>query len=75
MLPTVLRDEAWGSLSVPMLILVGAHEKRYDAARAVARIGRVAPQVTIERVEGAGHDLALSQADVVNARVLAFLRG
>ena len=47
----------------------------WRAARAVARIERVAPQVTIERVEGAGHDLALSQADVVNARVLAFLRG
>lgn len=74
-LPTVLRDEDWGALRVPTLILVGAHEKHYDAARAVARIERVAPRVTIERIEGAGHDLALAQAEVVNARVLAFLSG
>lgn len=73
-LPTVLTDAEWRSLSVPTLVLVGAHEKHYDAGRAVARLRAVAPHVAIERIEGAGHDLALAQADLVNEKVLAFLR-
>lgn len=73
-LPTVVSDEAWRSLRVPALILVGEHEKHYSAARAVERIRRVAPDVRIERVADAGHDLPLAQAERVNEVVLAFLR-
>jgi pimeloyl-ACP methyl ester carboxylesterase len=74
-LPTVLTDDEWRSLRVPMLVLVGEHEKHYSAARAVARLHRVAPQVQIESLAGCGHDLALTKAAEVNAKVLAFLTG
>ncbi len=72
-LPTVLTDDEWRALRVPTLVLVGEHEKHYSARRAVERVRRVAPGVQIESIAGAGHDLALAQADVVNAKVLAFL--
>ncbi len=72
-LPTVLTDEEWRSLRVPMLVLVGEHEKHYFAARAVERLHRVAPHIQIESIAGAGHDLPLTKAAEVNEKVLAFL--
>ncbi len=72
-LPTVLTDDEWRSLRVPMLILVGEHEKHYFADRAVERLRRVAPAVRIESLAGCGHDLPLTKAAEVNEKVLAFL--
>jgi pimeloyl-ACP methyl ester carboxylesterase len=73
-LPKKLSDQEWQSLHVPMLVLVGEHEKHYSPTKAVRRLNRVAPQVKIEVISGAGHDLTLVQADVVNQKVLEFLR-
>ena len=71
--PSVLTDDQLRSITVPVLYLVGENEKIYSPARAIERLGRVAPQVQAEVISGAGHDLSLVQADVVNRRVLEFL--
>lgn len=71
--PSVLTDEEWQSIAVPMLYLVGENEKIYPAERAVERLSRVAPHVQAEIIPGAGHDLSLVQAELVNRRVLEFL--
>ncbi|HKS96298.1 MAG TPA: alpha/beta hydrolase, partial [Terriglobia bacterium] len=47
-MPRVWTDAEWRELSVPALFLVGEHETIYDAGEAVARLNRVAPQVTTE---------------------------
>ncbi len=73
-MPPVLRDEEWTGLKPPSLFLVGANEKIYSAKAAVRRLGRVAPQITAEIVPGAGHDLSVVQSEIVNRRVLEFLR-
>jgi pimeloyl-ACP methyl ester carboxylesterase len=70
---TVLSDEALRSIRVPALILIGENEKIYSAEKAVARVKRVAPQIRTEIIPRAGHDLWVSQAAVVNEKVLAFL--
>jgi pimeloyl-ACP methyl ester carboxylesterase len=72
-LPPVLSDAEWASLRVPVLFLVGEHEKVYPAQEAVRRLKRVAPSVRAEIVPGAGHDLTFVQAGLVNRRILEFL--
>jgi pimeloyl-ACP methyl ester carboxylesterase len=74
-MPPVLADAAWRSLSVPALFLVGEHEVIYSPTRAIARLQRVAPQITAEIVSDAGHDLTVVQAEEVNCRILKFLSG
>jgi pimeloyl-ACP methyl ester carboxylesterase len=73
--PTVLKDDAWRSLRVPTLFLVGANEKIYSAEKAIQRLHDVAPQIQAEIIPGAGHDLSIVQAERVNERVLSFLQG
>jgi len=73
-IPPVWKDAEWRALSVPALFLVGEHERVYDAGKAVRRLRHVAPQVTVEIIPGAGHDLTLAQADLVNRRILEFVK-
>ncbi len=72
--PPVLTDAEWASWKVPTLFLVGEHEVIYNAAKAVRRLERVAPQVRAEIIPGAGHDLSFAQAALFNRRILEFLR-
>jgi pimeloyl-ACP methyl ester carboxylesterase len=71
--PTVLKDSELQALRMPSLYLVGEHEKIYSAAKAVERLKRVAPQIRAEIVPGAGHDITIAQAQLVNGRILEFL--
>jgi pimeloyl-ACP methyl ester carboxylesterase len=70
---TVLSDEQLRSIRVPALILIGENERIYSAEKAVSRVRRVAPQIRVEIIPGAGHDLWVSQAEVVTGKILAFL--
>lgn len=72
--PTVLRDAEWQSLKIPALYLVGENEKIYSAQKAIQRLHRVAPHIKAEIIPNAGHDLTIVQAEMVTAKVLAFLR-
>ena len=71
--PSVLTDDQLRSITVPVLYLVGENEKIYSPERAIERLGRVAPQVQAEVISGAGHDLSLVQAELVNQKILEFL--
>ncbi len=73
-LPPVWKDAEWGALSVPALFLVGEHETIYDSRKAVRRLKRVAPQVAAEIIPGAGHDLAIAQAEMIDRRILEFVK-
>ena len=72
--PTVLNDVELKSINVPTLYLVGNHEKIYSARKAIQRLHKVAPQIKTEVIPDAGHDLTFVQADMVNKKVLKFLR-
>ncbi len=73
-LPPVLTDAEWANLKVPALFLVGEYEVIYSPAKALERLKRVAPQVRAEIVPGAGHDLTVAQADLLNRTIAEFLR-
>jgi len=59
---------------VPALYLVGEHEKIYSAQKAIQRLRKVAPNIKAVVIPNAGHDLTIVQAEMVNTKVLEFLR-
>ena len=72
--PTVLNDKELQGITVPVLYLVGENEKLYSAPKAIQRINRVAPRIKAEIIPNAGHDLTMVQAEMVNRKVLEFLK-
>jgi pimeloyl-ACP methyl ester carboxylesterase len=72
--PTVLGDKELQSINVPALYLVGENEKIYSAQKAIQRLHQVAPQIKAEVIPNAGHDLTIVQAEMVNTKVLEFLK-
>ncbi len=72
--PTVLEDEELQSIKVPTLYLVGEHEKIYSAQKAIQRLHKAAPHIKAEVIPNAGHDLTIVQAEMVNTKVLEFLK-
>jgi pimeloyl-ACP methyl ester carboxylesterase len=73
-LPTPLSDAELRAMQVPVLLLVGDREVIYDASRALARARRLIPDFAGEVVPDCGHDMCFSQRQVVDARVLDFLK-
>jgi pimeloyl-ACP methyl ester carboxylesterase len=71
--PHVLTDEELSSFDVPVLFLVGENEKIYSPLAAVERLNRVNPAIETRVVQGAGHDLTLVKAELVDSLVLQFL--
>ncbi len=71
--PAVLADAELRSLKVPALFLVGENEKIYAAQKAIQRLNKVAPQIKTELIPGAGHDLTIARAEIVNRKTLEFL--
>jgi pimeloyl-ACP methyl ester carboxylesterase len=72
--PTVLTDEEFRSINMPALYLVGENEKIYSASKAIQRLHKVAPHIKAEVIPNAGHDLTIVQAEMVNTKVLEFLK-
>ena len=71
--PSVITDLELSSIHVPTQIIIGEHENVYSAKKAVDRLRRVAPQIKVALVPNAGHDLLLSQTELVNEIILEFL--
>ena len=72
--PTVLEDQELQSIKVPTLFVDGENEKIYSAKKAVQRLNQVAPHIKTEIIPNAGHDLTLVQAEMVNRKILDFLK-
>jgi pimeloyl-ACP methyl ester carboxylesterase len=73
-MPAVVSDEALRAMRVPTLLLIGDHEVISDPARALERAHRLIPDFEGELVPGCRHDMCASRHDIVDARVLEFLK-
>lgn len=73
-LPTVLSDSELQQLKVPVLYLVGENEKCYNGKDAVNRLNKIAPKIETEFIKGTGHDLMFTHTDMINKRILEFLK-
>lgn len=72
--PTILSDEDWQNIKVPLMFVVGENEKIYSAENAVERLNSVNQSVRTEIIPNAGHDLTIVQSERFNNLVLDFLK-
>ena len=70
-----LSDEELRAMHVPVLVLIGDREVLNDAGAALARARRLMPDVEGELVPDSSHEMCVSQYQIVNARVVDFLKG
>jgi pimeloyl-ACP methyl ester carboxylesterase len=70
--PTVLSDGELRQIKVPMLLLIGEHEKINPPLAAIERCKRLAPAITVKMIKGAGHDLPLVQSEEVSVAIRDF---
>jgi pimeloyl-ACP methyl ester carboxylesterase len=73
-LPPVVRDEELRQVHAPTLLLLGDHEVVYDYRTAKQRAERLIPDVRVAVIPEAGHLLNYDQPDLVNDKILAFLK-
>lgn len=73
-MPAALSDDELRAIQVPVLLLIGEHEVIYDPAEALARARRLFRDVQGELVPQSSHDMCFSQRQIVDARVLDFLK-
>jgi pimeloyl-ACP methyl ester carboxylesterase len=57
------------------LVLYGENEIMYSPHEALARLEKIAPGIKAEIIPNAGHDLNFAQAEIMNKKVLRFLKG
>jgi len=72
--PHRLTYAQWNQLPQPLLLLVGERDNIYPARRVVEHINRVAPHIKTVILPDLGHALEMAQPDVVNAKILEFLK-
>ena len=72
--PEVFSDEELRSMQVPTLLLIGQQEVLYDPEAAVGRARRLIPNFEGGLVPQANHEMTISQHEIVDRRVLEFLK-
>ncbi len=72
--PTVLTDSELQKLEIPVLFLVGDHETAYNANDAISRLNKVNPKIKTDLIPNTGHELMFSHTDMVNQKILEFLK-
>jgi pimeloyl-ACP methyl ester carboxylesterase len=72
-MPAVLSDAELGAIQAPTLLLIAEHEILYEPHSTLRTAMTRMPGLEGEIVPGAHHLAAMSQPDVVNARIVDFL--
>jgi pimeloyl-ACP methyl ester carboxylesterase len=67
-------DEQLHRLRMPSLVLLGENSIVHEPGKVLARVRRLMPEAQVEIIPGAPHPLADTHAEVVNEKVLAFLK-
>jgi len=71
--PRKLSDDELRGIDVPVLYVVGEHERICDPHAAVSRLNGVAPQIQSVMIPGAGHDAVWVQTGAVSRAITQFL--
>ena len=72
--PTVLTDSELKKIKLPLLYLVGENETIGNGKSTVNRLNRVAPGIETELIPNTGHDLMFTHTEIVNKRIIEFLK-
>jgi pimeloyl-ACP methyl ester carboxylesterase len=74
-LPFTYKDEELRSVKSPTLLLIGKQEALYDPVAAIERAKKLIPNIQTELIPQASHDLPVSKAEIVDQKILKFLKG
>jgi pimeloyl-ACP methyl ester carboxylesterase len=72
--PVVLTDLELQSLKMPVLFLAGNHETAFNAENTISQINRINPMIKTVLLSNTGHDLMFTHTDVVNSKIISFLK-
>jgi pimeloyl-ACP methyl ester carboxylesterase len=70
----IYTDQELKRVSQPTLLLIGQQEALYNPLAAAKRARQLIPTIQAEIVPNAGHDMPVSRAEIVDEKVLAFLK-
>ena len=73
-MPVMFPDDQLRAVRVPTLFLMGDREVIYDPVTALDRARRLMPDVEGHLLPGSSHEMCFSQRQIVDARVLDFLK-
>jgi pimeloyl-ACP methyl ester carboxylesterase len=72
--PVPYADDELRGVKNPTLLLIGKQESLYDPVAALTRAKQLIPNLQTELIPQASHDLPLARPEIVNKRVLEFLK-
>jgi pimeloyl-ACP methyl ester carboxylesterase len=70
----VFIEEEFKRMVMPILLMIGDHEIMYEPRKALNNATRLIPGLQAELIPNAKHMLNSDQAEIINARILQFLR-
>lgn len=73
--PRIFRDRDLRRITAPTLMMIGENDMIYHPRRALNRARRLMPDLQAEIIPNAGHALNIDQREIINPRILDFLRG
>jgi pimeloyl-ACP methyl ester carboxylesterase len=73
-LPPPLTDDELAAVAVPTQLLLGEHSAMYDPQTVAGRVQRLMPDVRVEIVSGASHDVPMHSVALVTARAIEIAR-
>ncbi|MBP7737012.1 MAG: alpha/beta hydrolase [Spirochaetes bacterium] len=72
--PVVLTISELKSLKMPVLFLAGNHETAFNAENTINQLNRINPMIKTVLLSNTGHDLMFTHTDVVNSKIINFLK-
>ncbi len=72
--PTEFTDDELRKIKTPALLLIGEKEVIHFAQKAIDRAKRLMPDIQAEMIPEASHILSMDQPEIVNERILRFIK-
>lgn len=73
--PTEFTDDELRQIKIPALLLIGEKEVIFSPPKAIDRAKRLMPHIQAEMIPEASHLSSMDQPEMVDARILKFLKG
>jgi pimeloyl-ACP methyl ester carboxylesterase len=72
--PTEFTDDELRQIKTPALLLIGEKEVIHSARKAIDRAKQLMPDIQAEMIPEASHILSMDQPEIVNERILSFMK-
>jgi pimeloyl-ACP methyl ester carboxylesterase len=73
-MPAALTDDELATVTIPTQLLLGEHSAMYDARTVADRVRPLMPDVDVDIVAGASHDVPMHSIELVTTRAIDIAR-